>query len=218
MSATKLILLILLLVSQTGCAEFQHPLSDRNQAKADPALNGIWLVDNLSTLYIARKNDHEHSVVLVTKTISGGLSVSEFSVYPVSLGNESYLNVACQGKRISNAWAFFKYSVNYNTLDLSLIDYKYLRAVVESKHLEGFIKNTKCEFFINPANYSPDLKDAGQAMGILALNSFMRTMCHESLEIPIVTASPENLRSFFGSSTNQQHFVSLDSPRQIVSW
>jgi hypothetical protein len=138
-----LAVLLLLLV---GCVPYSdNPLTDPGEQEIDSLILGTWFwKDDNESGYIhigVAEESHVLRFVMVVFDKDGGLDTSQFSGHTSSLGENTYLNL-CPAND-PGGYMFVKYSVNHETLSISLMDTDPVKKAITNGSLNGEVKKER---------------------------------------------------------------------------
>jgi len=148
----------------TSCFDTIHPLSDPHKSKPDDRLLGIWRfrAESGETSYCHVGSAGEKfpasvmRIVVVRHTRNGSLQLGELLVFPSTLGDATYLNVAdttpSLRKRIEETgwtdepiflYQILRYQISEDALTVQLIDGEAKKRAIEAEKIKGMIEKDR---------------------------------------------------------------------------
>ena len=151
----------------TSCFDTKYPLSDPQKSKPDDRLAGVWRFrgdsGEMNYYHIGHGGEKLPAsvmqVVFVQHMPDGNMQSGELLVFPTTIGDKTYLNVAeakpSQLKLLEekgwtneavNAYLILRYQITGDVLTIQLIDSEAKKRAVEAGKIKGMFEKDQGQF------------------------------------------------------------------------
>jgi hypothetical protein len=142
----RYLLIAIILVSLLGCVPYSdNSLTDPGEQNIDSSILGTWFwkeENESGYIHIGLDEDSKRlRLVMAVFDRDGELDTSQFSGHTSSLDKNTYLNL-CPAND-PGGYMFVKYSVNHETLSISLMEADPVKKAITSGSLNGEVKKER---------------------------------------------------------------------------
>ena len=166
----------------TSCFDTKNPLSDPQKSQSDDRLSGVWRFrgdsGEMNYYHIGHGGEKLPASVMQVVNVQhmpdGKMHSGELLVFPTSLGDKTYLNVA-EAKpsqfalleekgwtnEAVNAYLILRYQITGDVLTVQWIDSDAKKRAIEAEKIKGTIEKDRAHFTDTTENLAKFVAEAG---------------------------------------------------------